>query len=40
MIYKTVLLIKTFTGDSFVGIEALYKPSGYPSFELLSYIVD
>ena len=33
-------MIKTFKGDTYVGIESLYKPQGYPSFELLSYIVD
>lgn len=40
IIYKTVLHIKTFAEEIFVGIEALYKPQGYPSFELLSYIMD
>ena len=39
-IFKTVVMLKTFTSTTFVGIEALYKPSGYPSFELLSYIMD
>ncbi len=24
----------------FVGLESLYKPDGFPSFELLSYILD
>ena len=33
-------MIKTFTGTTFVGIESLYKPQGYPSFELLAYVVD
>lgn len=40
MIYKTVLYIKTFSEEVYVGIEALYKPQGYPSFEVLSYIMD
>ena len=40
MIYKAVFHMKTFSKDIFVGIEALYKPQGYPSFEVLSYIMD
>ena len=33
-------MLKTFTSTTFVGIESLYKPTGYPSFELISYIMD
>ena len=33
-------MLKTFTSTTFVGIESLYKPTGNPSFELLSYIMD
>ena len=33
-------MIKTFTNVSYVGIESLFKPQGYPSFDLLSYVVD
>lgn len=40
LIYKAVILIKTFTSETYVGVESLYKPQGYPSFDLLSYIVD
>ncbi len=40
LIYKTVVMIKTFNGVTYVGIESLYKPQGYPSFELLAYVVD
>lgn len=40
MIYKAVFHFKTFAQDFFVGIEALYKPQGYPSFEVLGYIMD
>ena len=33
-------MFKTYTGKMFLGLETLYKPTGYPSFELLSYILD
>ena len=33
-------MIKTFNDVTYVGIESLYKPQGYPSFELLGYVVD
>ena len=32
--------MKTFTDSHFLGIESLYKPTGWPSFEVLSYILD
>ena len=40
MVYKAVFLFKTFTDEVFLGVETLYKPTGFPSFELLTYIVD
>ena len=40
VIYKTVVMLKTYTGITYVGVESLYMSTGYPSFELLSYIVD
>ncbi len=40
LVYKVVFMFKTFTGNMFVGLESLYKPDGFPSFELLSYILD
>jgi len=40
MIYKVVFQFKTYTGTVFVGIESLYKPKGFSSFELISYILD
>ena len=40
LIFKTVLMIKTFTSTTFLGIESLYKPSGYPTFEVLNMIMD
>lgn len=33
-------MIKTFTSTVFIGVESVYKPQGYPSFELLSYLLD
>ena len=33
-------MIKTFTSTTFLGIESLYKPSGYPTFEVLNMIMD
>ena len=33
-------MIKTFTSTVYVGIESIYKPQGYPSFEVLSYLMD
>ena len=32
-------MVKTFTNRHFIALESLYKPSGYPSFELLSYLL-
>jgi len=32
--------LKTFTNNVYLGIESLYKPSGFSSFELISYIMD
>ncbi len=40
LIYKTVIMFKTFTSTVFLGIESLYKPSGFPSFEVITYIMD
>ncbi|MCP4483144.1 MAG: hypothetical protein GY823_01075 [Flavobacteriaceae bacterium] len=40
LIYKSVVMFKTFTSTTFIGIESLYKPDGFPSFEVLSYIMD
>lgn len=40
LIYKAVILFKSFTSEIFVGIESLYKPEGNPSFELISYLMD
>ncbi len=40
IIYKVVFFIKTFTNSLFLGIESVYKPNGFPSFEVLSYIAD
>jgi hypothetical protein len=40
VIYKAVFEIKTPTSVIYIGLESLYKPEGYPSFELLSYIMD
>ena len=39
LIFKTVLMLKTFTSTTFVGIESLYKADAN-HFELLSYIMD
>lgn len=33
-------MIKTFTSTVYVAIESIYKPQGYPSFELVSYLMD
>ena len=32
--------MKTYTTEVFLGLESLYKPSGFPSFEIISYIMD
>ena len=40
LIYKSVVMFKTFTSTTFIGIESLYKPDGFPSFEVLTYIMD
>lgn len=40
IIYKVVYLLKTFTSENYIGIESLYKPSGFGNFEVLSYILD
>lgn len=37
LIFKTVLMFKTFTSNMYLGIEALYRN---PSFEVLTYILD
>lgn len=37
LIFKSVMMFKTFTSTMFVGIESLYRN---PSFELLTYILD
>ena len=33
-------MIKTFTSTLYVAIESIYKPQGYPSFEVISYLMD
>jgi len=40
LVYKSVFMLKSFTTTMFLGIETLYKPTGFPSFEVLSYILD
>lgn len=37
LIFKSVIMFKTFTSTVFVGIESLYRD---PSFEVLTYILD
>lgn len=37
-IFKTVIMFKTFTSTTFLGIESLYKNG--PNFELITYILD
>lgn len=37
LIFKTVLMFKTFTSSMYLGIESLYRD---PSFEVLTYILD
>lgn len=39
MLYKSVFYFKTFTNEIYLGIESLYKPTGFPSFELVSYML-
>ena len=34
LLYKVVFYFKTFTSEVFLGVETLYKPNGYPSFDL------
>jgi len=40
LIYKAVFQLKTYSSNMYLGIESLYKPSGFPSFEVISYIMD
>ena len=38
--YKMVVMVKTFSATTYIGIEGIYKQIGFPTFEVITYYVD